>query len=510
MAQGDVLRSEKREYREPATGVKVVQLTDAPCHNVHPYYNQEGFVDGSERYVFSSNRSGIGQIYAVEIASGAIVQLTDSDEPPVLAGIEKRPGGGAGSGGLTCDPERGRVYYSRGKRVCRLDIESLREEVVAESPPGCGNVGGPRPVELWALHGAELPAGGRIGLALAGREPLPARQRDAGGPVRSAGRAPGGRLPRPERREPRRGRQPPVHLPGRPVLPVLRQLHAYAAHGAEDDVVHARRPGAAGAACRTRCRSSPSSRSRWSTTTTRRRTTTSSRCCSPYTQHDRDGVPVSPVRRAEMIDVDLVNRVDRRWVFPGREPIHFKCNSKADLWVGDAADPGPFWFEGRGDLERYVRRKGMARPPRAPCRRRAAIRRRSGRKATAGRRRTGGSACSASGDRSWRCGRWCATTRCGAASIRTRRSRPTTGGRPVWRGQRPAVAALPGGGGLAAVDDVSPAGAAAGYVRLAGFDGPPARLSQTRKLTRPRQRFPAGSLSSRSPAPRRHSAGPNQ
>ena len=72
------------------------------------------------------------------------------------------------------------------------------------------------------------------------------------------------------------------------------------------------------------------------------------------TEHDRDGVPVSPVRRAEMIDVDLINRVDRRWVFPGREPIHFKCNSKADLWVGDAADPGPLWFEGRGDLERFV------------------------------------------------------------------------------------------------------------------------------------------------------------
>jgi hypothetical protein len=143
MAQGDVLRSEKREYREPATGVKVVQLTDAPCHNVHPYYNQEGFVGASERFVFASNRSGIGQIYAVETGTGKIVQLTDSAEPPVLAGVEERAGGGAGSGGLTCDPVRGRIYYSRGKQVCCLDIETLREEVVAESPPGCGPLGGP-------------------------------------------------------------------------------------------------------------------------------------------------------------------------------------------------------------------------------------------------------------------------------------------------------------------------------------------------------------------------------
>ena len=143
MAQGDVLRSEKREYREPATGVKVVQLTDAPCHNVHPYYNQEGFVGGSERYVFASNRSGKGQIYAVETGSGKIVQLTASHEPPVLAGIENRPGGGASSGGLTCDSVRGRIYYCCGKRVYCLDIETLREEVVAESPPGCDALAAP-------------------------------------------------------------------------------------------------------------------------------------------------------------------------------------------------------------------------------------------------------------------------------------------------------------------------------------------------------------------------------
>ena len=248
MAQGDVLSSEKREYREPATGVRVVQLTDAPCHNVHPYYNQEGFVDGSGRYVFSSNRSGIGQIYAVEIASGRIVQLTDSDDPPVLAGIENRPGGGAGSGGLTCDPARGRIYYSRGKRVCSLDMETLREEVVAESPPGCGSLGGPdlsscgrymvlscRPegASAWPWRDESRYRHGSETLVVLcdlqeGRQAVVYHGPSAG--------------------KPRRGGQSPVHLPRRPVLPVLRQLHPHPAHGAEDDVVHARRPGAAGAA----------------------------------------------------------------------------------------------------------------------------------------------------------------------------------------------------------------------------------------------------------------------
>ena len=353
MAQGDVLRAEKREYREPATGVRAVQLTDAPCHNVHPYYNQEGFVGGSERYVFSSNRSGKGQIYSVETGSGRIVQLTDSEDPPVLAGIENRPGGGAGSGGLTCDPVRGRIYYSRGQRVCCLDIETLREEVVAESPPGCGDLGGP-----------DLSSCGRY-LVLGCR--------------------PEGASTWPSRGENR-------YRHGSETLVVLCDLQ----EGRQAVVYHG--PSAENRAAADShlfiCRGDPSYLFFGSYTRTQPtglKTMWFMRVdlerlvplqdplpifaqqpfemvnhyypapnnhvesqLFTYTQHDRDGVPVSPVRRAEMIDVDLVNRVDRRWVFPGREPIHFKCNSKADLWVGDAADPGPFWFEGRGDLERFV------------------------------------------------------------------------------------------------------------------------------------------------------------
>ena len=353
MAQGDVLRSEKREYREAATGVRVVQLTDAPCHNVHPYYNQEGFVGGSERFVFASNRSGIGQIYAVETGTGRIVQLTDSADPPVLAGVEERAGGGAGSGGLTCDPVRGRVYYSRGTRVCCLDIETLREEVVAESPPGCGPLSGP-----------DLSSCGRY---------LVLGCRPEGASTWSS---------RAENRY-RHGSETLVVLCD---LQERRQAVVYHGPSAENR--------AAADSHLFICRGDPSYLFFGSYTRTQPtglKTMWFMRvdlerlvplqdplpifAQQPFemvnhyypapnnhveaqlftlTEHDRDGVPVSPVRRAEMIDVDLINRVDRRWVFPGREPIHFKCNSKADLWVGDAADPGPLWFEGRGDLERFV------------------------------------------------------------------------------------------------------------------------------------------------------------
>lgn len=353
MARGDVLPSEKREYREPSTGVQVVQLTDAPCFNVHPYYNQEGFIDGSERFVFASNRSGIGQIYAVELRSGTIVQLTDSKDPPVLADVQRRAGGGHGSAGLTCDPVRGRIYYSRGARVCCLDVETLREEVVAESPPGCGPLGGP-----------DLSSCGRYLV-------LGCRPEDASAwPWRADNRY-------------RHGSETLVVLCD---LQERRQAVVYHGPSAENR--------AAADSHLFICRGDPSClffgsytrtqptglKTMWFMRVDLERLTPLQdplpifdqqpfemvnhyfpapgnhveSLLYTFTERDREGVPVGPVRRVEMIDVDLRNRVDRRWVFPGREPVHFKCNSRADLWVGDAADPGLHWFEGRGDPDRYA------------------------------------------------------------------------------------------------------------------------------------------------------------
>ena len=346
MAQGDVLRSEKREYREAATGVRVVQLTDAPCHNVHPYYNQEG--SSAVRSGTCSPRTGRAKGRSTRWRP-APARSCSSPTPRSRRCWRHRESGrrGAGSGGLTCDPVRGRIYYSRGKRVCCLDIETLREEVVAESPPGCGPLGGP-----------DLSSCGRylvLGCRPEGASSWPSRA---------------------ENRY-RHGSETLVILCD---LEERRQAIVYHGPSAENR--------AAADSHLFICRGDPSYLFFGSYTRTQPtglKTMWFMRVdlerlvplADPlpifaqqpfemvnhyypapnnhvesqlftYTQHDRDGVPVSPVRRAEMIDVDLVNRVDRRWVFPGREPIHFKCNSKADLWVGDAADPGPLLVRGTG------------------------------------------------------------------------------------------------------------------------------------------------------------------
>ena len=124
MARGDILPSERREFTQPETGVRAIQLTSAACANVNAYYNYEQFIGDS--LVFYSDRSGVRQIYKVEIDSGKIVQLTDA---PVDVG------------NFAAVPDLGRVYYACGDEVRALDAETLSDEPVAARLPGCGRPG---------------------------------------------------------------------------------------------------------------------------------------------------------------------------------------------------------------------------------------------------------------------------------------------------------------------------------------------------------------------------------
>ena len=68
--RGKTLRigSEMKEYRDPETGARVVQLTGDGSDNVHLYFTSESFVGGgADRIVFGSNRSGRFQFYLLEI-----------------------------------------------------------------------------------------------------------------------------------------------------------------------------------------------------------------------------------------------------------------------------------------------------------------------------------------------------------------------------------------------------------------------------------------------------------
>ncbi len=328
MAKGDVHPSEKREFSDPATDVRVIQLTDQPCVNTSAYYNQEQFIGGSERFVFISNRSGESHLYTVEVASGKIVQLTD-EEP---------------SGGFTVDPERGIVYFGRDRQFVALDVESLQEEVVAESPEGCGPIGGP---DLSSC-GRYLVLGcgpadrkksydyryGREAMVLLVDVVEKRQEVVYHGPSADNQAAPDSHhfISRGDpsyvwfgsyaRLQPTGiktawvmkvdlERLKPIHDP---ILLFDQQPydyinHYYSAPNAHVESFHYQNMA-----------------------------------------YDRDGIPIAQEQKLPMLlDIDLERRTTSRWVFPGLAPTHFKCNNADDMWAGDRADPGFLWLEGRGE-----------------------------------------------------------------------------------------------------------------------------------------------------------------
>ena len=125
MAIGKRYPPERRTYRDSQTGHQVTQLTDSPAEDYHLYfYNPAITLDG--RYlIFFSERTGLSNLFRLQLDSGEIVQLTDTR--PVRAEYwpftEAVRGSGAclatiGSGGRE-------IFYFEGSELWAVELESL-------------------------------------------------------------------------------------------------------------------------------------------------------------------------------------------------------------------------------------------------------------------------------------------------------------------------------------------------------------------------------------------------
>lgn len=125
MTVGTLFAPEWRDYLDPLTGRRVRQLTDSAAEDYHLYFYNPSVTPDSNYVVFISERTGVSNLFRLDLQSGLITQLTDAQ--PVRA--EYWPFTTAVQGVGACLPAIGsggqEVFYFEGTDLFAVGIESM-------------------------------------------------------------------------------------------------------------------------------------------------------------------------------------------------------------------------------------------------------------------------------------------------------------------------------------------------------------------------------------------------
>jgi len=103
--------AEATTYDDPETGATVHRLTDYPgSDNRHLYFTEEGRYDDGRRLLFRGVREGDHDLFAVDLETHLITQLTDL--PEAVSGVTTSPAGDE-------------AYFWCGDRLVGLDLHDL-------------------------------------------------------------------------------------------------------------------------------------------------------------------------------------------------------------------------------------------------------------------------------------------------------------------------------------------------------------------------------------------------
>ena len=134
MTVGRTYAPEYREYMDPLTHRRVCQLTDSTAEDYHLYFYNPSVTPDGKYLVFLSERTGVGNLFRLELHNGEIVQLTDAQ--PIRA--EYWPFTEAIQGVGSCLPAIGNcgqeVFYFEGTDLLAVGIESLKRRQLLSLP----------------------------------------------------------------------------------------------------------------------------------------------------------------------------------------------------------------------------------------------------------------------------------------------------------------------------------------------------------------------------------------
>lgn len=148
--------SERREFADPRTGVKITQLTDHHAHSHHIYFTNSGWWDDGRRMVFGSDRHNGSNLYSIDLADGTITQLTDF--PPAKgadAGVHINKVQEA-----SVNPVRPEAYLWRDDALLAVELTTGRIRTLCEIGPG------------WLTSMTNCTADGRTVCSAASRDPF--------------------------------------------------------------------------------------------------------------------------------------------------------------------------------------------------------------------------------------------------------------------------------------------------------------------------------------------------
>ncbi|HXQ37092.1 MAG TPA: oligogalacturonate lyase family protein [Anaerolineales bacterium] len=135
MTVGRAYSPEWRDYLDPLTGRRVRQLTDSSAEDYHLYFYNPSVTPDGKYLIFISERTGVSNLFRLDLANGAIVQLTDAR--PIRG--EYWPFTESLNGVGACLPAIGNrgqeVFYFEGTDLFALEIESLKQRQLLSLPP---------------------------------------------------------------------------------------------------------------------------------------------------------------------------------------------------------------------------------------------------------------------------------------------------------------------------------------------------------------------------------------
>lgn len=130
MAKGDRLASERKFIEDEKTGAKIVKLTSFPTMHENLYMHDNCFTPDGKTLVFRTlrrlERGAPYDLFEVDTDGQNLVQITEGDV-----------------GGPLVSPVENALFFTRDKRLIKMELDSLKEEDICGFPDGVASCGGP-------------------------------------------------------------------------------------------------------------------------------------------------------------------------------------------------------------------------------------------------------------------------------------------------------------------------------------------------------------------------------